>query len=263
LLAVPDLAKSALPERRRELSDAGFAVCGLASSVRFDETGSAFFEQQLETGRAYVELAAELGAGFVRVFGDAFGEEDGEAERAATMARVAEGMSRLGEYAAPYGVCIVLETHGDFADTRVAEAALRQTEGENVGILWDTHHPWRFYGEPLQESFEHLRPWVRHTHWKDSLAGPAVASDEEGSEAAAAAHALMTGHRHANYVLMGEGEFPARQCLELLLSANYAGWLSLEWEKMWHPELAEPEVALPQFAAYIMALLESLDGGTS
>jgi hypothetical protein len=57
----------------------------------------------------------------------------------------------------------------------------------------------------------------------------------------------MGGHQHADYVLFLGGEFPARDCLRLLLDDGYAGWHSLEWEKMWHPELFGPEVALPLF----------------
>ena len=47
------------------------------------------------------------------------------------------------------------------ATSRVASPA--------VGVLWDTHHPWRFLGEKIAETFERLRPWVRHTHFKDSV----------------------------------------------------------------------------------------------
>src|SRR6266545_4782446 len=38
----------------------------------------------------------------------------------------------------------------------------------------------------------------------------------------------------------------------------YAGWLAVEWEKKWHPELAAPEVALPQHAAALRAYLADL-----
>ena len=41
LLAVPDLQPSQIPARSRELSEAGFRVAGLASSVRFDQATAA------------------------------------------------------------------------------------------------------------------------------------------------------------------------------------------------------------------------------
>jgi len=132
-----------------------------------------------------------------------------------------------------------------------------------VGILWDTHHPWKFFDEPLSQTWDRLRPWVWHTHWKDSVSRPAVPAREsstahEQSSAATAAHALMSGHREADYVLFGGGEFPAEECARLLKTSGYDGWLSLEWEKMWHPQLEVPEVALPLFANKMRALWERL-----
>ena len=47
-------------------------------------------------------------------------------------------------------------------------------------------------------------------------------------------------------VALGEGEVPVRESLAALGAAGYDGWLTVEWEKRWHPELAEPEVALPR-----------------
>jgi hypothetical protein len=36
-------------------------------------------------------------------------------------------------------------------------------------------------------------------------------------------------------------------------------WLSLEWEKRWHPDIAEPEVAFPQYAALLREYLRNLE----
>ena len=35
---------------------------------------------------------------------------------------------------------------------------------------------------------------------------------------------------------------------------NYHGYVSFEWEKYWHPEIEEPEVALPDFINAIRKL---------
>jgi hypothetical protein len=37
-------------------------------------------------------------------------------------------------------------------------------------------------------------------------------------------------------------------------AAGYHGWVSVEWEKRWHPELAEPEAALPHHAQILRAV---------
>jgi sugar phosphate isomerase/epimerase len=253
LRRVPVFASAQRAARRAELADAGFAVCGLGSSVRFDYPERRQREEQVDIGAEYVELAAELGARFVRVFGDVLPAGPG-AERSAAVSQIAEGLNRLGEIAARSKIDILLETHGDFARSACVEELFRQVDSPAVGVLWDTHHPWRFFGEPLEETFSLLRPWVRHTHWKDSVTRPGGArADAAAGRAAQAAHALMSGHRHADYVLFGGGEFPINACAGLLQAAGYDGWLSLEWEKMWHPEIEDAQIALPLFARKMRA----------
>jgi fatty-acyl-CoA synthase len=46
--------------------------------------------------------------------------------------------------------------------------------------------------------------------------------------------------------LLGDGDVPVREMLRLLLRDGYDGWVSVEWEKRWHPDIAGPEIALPQ-----------------
>jgi sugar phosphate isomerase/epimerase len=124
---------------------------------------------------------------------------------------------------------------------------MQSVSSQAVGVLWDTHHPWRFCGEPLAETYQRLKPWTRHTHWKDSVTRTERTTDAAREAADAQASALMSGHRPADYVLFGGGEFPIAECLQVLLDGGYEGWFSLEWEKAWHPEIEAPEVALPLF----------------
>jgi sugar phosphate isomerase/epimerase len=259
LLAVADLAESHWPKRRQELTDAGFRVAGLASSVRFDYSEAAERQQQHAIGRRYVDLAVALGAEFIRVFGDSLPATDQPGPRTSMLRQVADGLHALGEVAKSANVQILLETHGDFSASPPAQEVMQLADHSHVGLVWDTHHPWRFFGEPLTESWDRLKPWVRHTHWKDSVLLPEDHGKTAEQQAAArAASALMVGHRHADYVLFLGGEFPARECLRLLLDGGYCSWHSLEWEKMWHPELAPPEVALPLFPAKLRFLAETL-----
>lgn len=274
LLAQPELAPGRRAASRQIYDDLGIALCGLASSVRFDYASESQRADQVEIGRRYLDLALDLGAEFVRVFGDVLPSISEPAARSNTLEQIAEGLRLLGEHAQSQtpGVRVVIETHGDFAETRLMAELLNRIPHTSVGILWDTHHPWSFHGEPLQESLARLGERVWHTHWKDSLhsqnieqignatgveprsapLGPGTVPADGGAEAVAAAERarqLMSGHRDVRYTLFGDGDFPGKECLTLLDSRGYTGWYSLEWEKAWHPELADPEVALPQFPA--------------
>jgi len=58
-------------------------------------------------------------------------------------------------------------------------------------------------------------------------------------------------------VQIGDGEIPLKDALRILKAAGFDGWLTFEWEKVWHPNLADPSVAFPEFIARIRALLQA------
>jgi sugar phosphate isomerase/epimerase len=70
-----------------------------------------------------------------------------------------------------------------------------------------------------------LKKYIRHTHIKDGRI-------ENGK------------HR---YVLVGQGEAPLQKAISALVKGGYQGFYSFEWEKRWHPELEEPELAVVQY----------------
>jgi sugar phosphate isomerase/epimerase len=258
LLARPEFADDVLESNLQLLEPLGVEICGLASSVRFDHLERMQREEELAIGKLYIDLARRLGAGFVRVFGDVLPSPRDPAARHAVLRNIAGGLDALGEYSDLHGgtIDVLIETHGDFADSRQMLELLVHVRNPRVGVLWDTHHPWRFFGEPVAETYASLKPWIRHTHWKDSITHKA----DQASTAARAVEphrrGQMPGHRNADYVLFGTGEFPAAETLRLLMNGGYAGWFSLEWEKAWHPALAEPEIALPAFPDVLRGLLD-------
>lgn len=262
LLSRPEFQPDQIRTRLEELRSAAFAVVGLGSSVRFDYLEADVRAHQVAIGCRYVDLAHQLQSQFVRVFGDVFTAGQDDRSREQVLAQIVEGLTLLGNYAEPRGVRVLMETHGDFAESRWMETVMQRVNHPAVGVLWDTHHPWRFYNEPLVETFNRLRPWIRHTHWKDSVGSDhsevAEVTHTQQTGAAAQAHSLMSGHRPADYVLLGAGQFPAQEALSLLDSAGYDGWFSLEWELAWHPELAGPLLALPDFPKKLIALSEAV-----
>jgi len=66
--------------------------------------------------------------------------------------------------------------------------------------------------------------------------------------------AARLGYR---YVKIGEGEIPLRDALALIQRNGYDGWLTLEWENRWNPDIEEPEVVFPHFVKSIGDLLAS------
>ncbi len=44
------------------------------------------------------------------------------------------------------------------------------------------------------------------------------------------------------------------EAIDALRNLNYEGYVSFEWEKYWHPEIEEPEIALPDFIQAVKKL---------
>lgn len=261
LLVRPEFQPDQLVLRRRELERHDFQVCGLASSVHFDDADPAFRVEQIRIGGEYLALAESLGASFIRVFGDLLPPLTEPTQRQQMLRQIADGLKSLGDLAGPRGLQVLIETHGDFTASPPMVELMQLTDHPHVGVVWDTHHPWRFHGENIAETWNLLKPWTRHVHWKDSVRLPESELPTKTDEVSAAANLAsthMAGHQHADYVLFGGGEFPARDCLRVMLDEGFSGWHSLEWEKMWHPNLVGPEVALPLFPSKLREIFDTL-----
>ncbi|MGQ0714846.1 MAG: sugar phosphate isomerase/epimerase family protein [Gemmatimonadaceae bacterium] len=215
----PDLAPPRLPEVRKQLADRGLTVVCLGASARMHDLDAA----QLDEAARFIDLARALGTPYVRVFGDRY--VPGES-REATRERIAANLRKLGERAAGQGVTLLIESHGDFTDSPSLLEILQRADSPAVALLWDAHHTFVASHEEPEDTVRQLGRWIRHTHLKDS-----VAAGE--------------GRR---YVLTGTGEVPVRRQVEALVKSGYRGYYSFEWEKRWHPDIEEPEVAIPQYA---------------
>ncbi|NOZ57887.1 MAG: sugar phosphate isomerase/epimerase, partial [Calditrichaeota bacterium] len=179
----------------------------------------------------YVEVAAGLGAPFVRLFGGTIPDGVSQ-EEAVKMA--AERLRGLADLASEAGIAVVVESHDSFSRGRDLRAVLQAAEHPAANALWDVFNSQIPGGETLAESYEAIRPWLRHTHIKDGV--------------------IESGHWE--YTPMGEGRIAYGDVFAWLKRDGYTGWLSVEWEKRWHPELAPPEEILPQYAKAIRELWE-------
>jgi sugar phosphate isomerase/epimerase len=122
---------------------------------------------------------------------------------------------------------LAVETH----DTLLTGAEIcRFAVHSSAPILWDAHHTWRRGGEDPAQTWSAIREHVVHVHVKDSVR-------ETGGEAA-----------RFRYVPPGVGEFPMAP-LRAVLQREFAGCVSLEWERHWQPQIGPLEDALQSAAA--------------
>ena len=227
---VPEFSGTRLDATKKDLSALGIVVSDLGASAVMHETGAAR-EKALDEGRRFIDLAHAMGVKYVRMFGDKIAQNE---PREVVFARVIEGFQQMAAHAKQAGVTVLQETHGDFTQSKDVEAIRAGVASDAFAVLWDAHHTFVAGHEKPADSYAVLGRWVRHTHLKDSA--PA------GTD--------------RRYVLTGTGEVPVRSQVQVLAKAGYRGYYCFEWEKKWHPEIEEPEVAFPHFAKTMTQYLE-------
>src|SRR5438093_4265634 len=213
-------------ESKRELRERGLRISDLGASAELHEQDPAKRAAQLDGARRFIDLAQTLRAPYVRVFGNKYVQG---VPRDMMLAHIARGLRELGAYAGPKGVTVLIESHGDFTDSPSLLALLEQAASPAVALLWDAHHTFVSGKEQPEDTVRQLGRYIRHVHLKDSVPSAATAG----------------GRR---YVLTGTGEVPVRRQVGALARSSYRGYYNFEWEKRWHPEIEEPEVAFAQFA---------------
>jgi sugar phosphate isomerase/epimerase len=224
-----DPAMSERDRRRvaRSCGRAGLPVAAVDSSIRVAAAADPALIVT-EIG-AFLELAAAWGAPVIRVFGGELPAEPGaRRERMATAARI---LASASDRAEQLGVRIGVETHDGFLASATVAELLALVPSPWIGAVWDSHHPCRA-GESARDVYAAIGSRLCLAQVKDAA--------RTGG-----------GLRDWRLVPLGEGDVPVREMVRLLISGGYTGWVSVEWEKRWHPEIEEPEAALPQHLALL------------
>ncbi len=198
-----------------ELDARGIAVCAFGTSFRLLD-GKAEDRAALLAHAPWAEAA---GVPWLRVF------DGGQTGDAAELAHAAETFAWWREQRRRHGwkTDLMVETHDALVTTPRLEAFFAAVP--DAALLWDCHHTWKKGGEDPVATWRAVRARTVHIHVKDSVSRP--------------------GARHPfTYVPPGEGEFPMPGLLAALRDTRYAGPLSLEWERLWHPYLPDLDTAL-------------------
>jgi sugar phosphate isomerase/epimerase len=225
----PEFADGQIEQSKKEIAIRGLHIACVSSSANMHDTGPEH-EKQLADARHFIDLASRLGAPYVRVFGNKL-----VGPQAAAVEHIAGSLRELGSYAGPKNVTVILESHGDFTTSSVLQEILERAASPHVALLWDAHNTFVEGKEDPEVTVRQLGKYIRHTHLKDAR--------------------LANGQD--NYVLTGRGDVPVKRQIELLAASGYAGCYSFEWEKAWHPEIEEPEIAIADFARVVTQYLSA------
>jgi sugar phosphate isomerase/epimerase len=237
LLGRQEFSTQQIARTRFDLESYGIAICCVDTSCTFHSPDPSERAAQVQIALAHAELAAQLGAPIIRVFPDRI--QPG-AQRAETRNWIVSCLQEIAERMSP-DVDVALETHGDFARTEAAVEIATLANHPKVKLIWDVANSVAA-GDLVQDAARIVEPYLAHIHLRDAKP--------------------VHGAEHWLPVLAGRGRVSFSEALATIRKLNYEGYISFEWEKYWHPEIEEPDIALPDFSNAIRNLLEDRSDAT-
>ncbi|MEQ1797534.1 MAG: sugar phosphate isomerase/epimerase family protein [Lacibacter sp.] len=210
------------------VKDKNLKLINLGASASLHIENPAERLNNLNEAKRFIDLAGQLGCPYVRVFPNNFPKGK---DRDAIIELIVKGLIELGNYTQGTNVTVLMETHGDVVRTADIKKIMELTAHKKVGLVWDIVNMWEVTKEPPAEVYKSLKKYIRHVHIKDG----------------------NTSSGKLQYTLLGKGGTPIFTAIDILRKDNYQGYYSFEWEKLWHPEIAEPEIAI---ADYVKVMTE-------
>ncbi len=197
----------------RQLANLQLEIPCVAAAGELQNVVSDF---RVEQGfRDAIEFAASVHSPALRVRTLRADTDDGFSTRSA--------LERLLPIAKEYGITLLVENIGPYADSKSLCKILDAFADDNLAALWDVSHSCQA-GELPETTIHELGAYVRHVHLRDAAGGKER--------------------------LVGEGDLPLNEVFLALGSINYDGFISCEWSPDWLPGLTELEVVLAHFAAW-------------
>lgn len=205
------------------MKEKGLRFINLGASTALHMPEGAVRDKHLKEAKSFIDLAQQIDCPYVRVFPNDFPKDQ---DRNRTIGLVAAGLLELGRYARERKVTVLLETHGAFSYADDILTTMKAAKHPNIGLIWDIANMWTKTKEAPSVVYKKLKEYIHHTHIKD---------------------AKLLPNGKLEYVFIGKGDVPILEAIDILAKDGYKGYYSFEWEKLWHPELAEPELALADY----------------
>ncbi len=199
--------------KKAEFENANVNIIDIAASifVRDDNVN--------ETAYRYIDLAENLNVKGVRIFAGESPKEFQD-EIISDIPKIVKGIKKLCEYAKNKNVEIWLETHSELSTGKLCKQVLDGVNMDNFKIIWDVLHSIE-YKEPLKDTIAYMGDKIVHIHLKD-----AVPPEDMN----------ICQYVHTD---LGAGAVPFKEVISVLQEINFDGYLSLEWESPWRPEIRE------------------------
>jgi sugar phosphate isomerase/epimerase len=225
---IPYLNGDGWKKTKAELKKRGLTIVNFGTSASFHSPD--IWEKSLVEAKEAIDVAQAAGVPYIRIFGDSIPDAS---KRDETLRLIAEGWSEVYKHSENTDVTPLVEVHGHFNNVEIFKDIFRYFSHPKFAVLWDIEHSYKTYEGDFLEFFGFIRKYTKHVHVKDTK--------------------KIDGEWKLQN--LGKGSVPIALHLMLLSVTNYNGFVSLEWEKKWHPELDDCEIAFPEFMELVKKIL--------
>ncbi|QDU96430.1 sugar phosphate isomerase/epimerase family protein [Lignipirellula cremea] len=191
----PTLSKIQREEVVKRFNDSPVQLVSLGSNERFDSPDPAVLKKAIETSKEFLRLAHDVGATGVKVKPDRFYPTVAHEK---TIAQIGGALNELGEYATGFGQQVRLEVHGQCGEPATIKKIMDVADNENVAVCWNSNAQ-DLEGPGLEQNFNLLI-----------------------KRFGATCHVRP----------LDDADYPYAQLIQLLVDADYQGWLMLEDGRM-------------------------------
>ncbi len=176
---------------RRQFEETRVALLGMGTNCEFHSPDSAELKKNIEEAKAFIKLSHDVGGSGVKVKPNQLPKEV-PVEK--TLEQIGRALAELGDEGLGFGQEIRLEVHGGVSDLGHIKTIMEVADHPGVRVCWNSNDQ-DLAGEGLEANFAKVEPFLGKTvHIRE----------------------------------VNQGDYPYAKLAELLVKADYQGWVCLE-----------------------------------
>jgi sugar phosphate isomerase/epimerase len=224
----PASGDKGLRQVARDFEAAGLEIPSILCYHPLSSASDGWPGEYAEHISSHLAIGAALGARAIRIFGvhPAPGQGSDELVQGSAEA-IAAALSDDTS-----GVGIVMQNHAGAGTALDALHIARQLDDPRFGLVYSPDHSFMYETTHGDELLPQIQPWTQQVYVADLV--------REGDR--------------QRWVFPGQGEVPLRETIAWLDAAGFEGFYSFKWEKIWNPDLADPQVAMPHFISFMRSV---------
>lgn len=241
---------------KRKAEEEGIKIIALTPyNSYFNSLDEAVRRREVESLRKVIGYAKYLGAKYIRIYAGNYAATDKDPD-GLKMEKLIASMRELGEDAKSAGVMLVMENHFNTmtVSARQSMDVAEAIHHPNVGILYDQANLTFTLQEDYEKAIATQIDQVKYVHVKDL-------NFKSGNHEFVSDEVSHPREEDRNVVtrIVGQGCIKWPEILQMMHEHGYEGWLSLEYERRWHPDdIPDASIGMKASADYLKQCFQNI-----